>query len=100
MYFDSDDGLYVFEVSIGIRIGGRRACSPPILIQADDPDEAEEKVLEYLDDLGIEDRFWVEEMSAPFSLESYQNKLEEEEREPCPSLFDFDETEIQQLLDL
>lgn len=100
MDFDSDDGLYVFEVTIGLRIGGRRTCSAPCLIQADDADEAEEKALEYLDDLGIEERFWVEEMSRPFSIETYGQQLEEEEREPYPNLFDFDETEIQQLLDL
>ncbi|OIP92074.1 MAG: hypothetical protein AUK55_10035 [Syntrophobacteraceae bacterium CG2_30_61_12] len=98
MYFDSEEGIYVFEVRMGIRTGGRRTCSPPFLIQADDADEAEEKVLEYLDDMGIEGSYWVEEISSPFHLETYQQQLEDEEREPYPNLAELDETELQGFL--
>lgn len=100
MYFDSEEGFYVFEVRMGIRTGGRRTYSSPFLVQADDADEAEEKIMEYLDDMGIEGSYWVEEMSVPFHLEAYQQKLEDEEREPYPTLADMDETELQAFLDL
>lgn len=92
--FDEDAGLYVFEVVLGIRLNGSKGSSAPFLIQADDAEEAEEKVLEYFDDLDIDQKVWIEEMSEPFALEEYQQQIEEKNGKFFPVLDEMSEDEL------
>lgn len=98
MLFDPENGLYVFEVSIGFKANGEKQSSASCLIQADDLEEAEEKVMEYLDNLDLDQRFWIEEISDPYSIEEYQQQLEEDESEPFPLLDEMTEDEFVEFL--
>ncbi len=98
MLFNADDGLYVFEVVVGHRFNGITRFSSPILVQADDEEEAEEKVLDYLADIGIEGKYWVEEMSEPFTLKDYEGTLQDEGRVPYPLLENLSEEDFVELL--
>lgn len=86
MLLDPQEGLYVFEVALGFNIDGAKEYTTPYLVQADDPEEAEEKVLEYIDDLDFDQEIWIEEMSEPFDIEEYARHLEDGDAEPFPLL--------------
>jgi hypothetical protein len=98
MFFDPEDGLYIFEVIIGYRVNGKTEYTPSCLIQADDPDEAEEKVLAYLNNLEIDQDFWIEEISAPYDIEGYSQEVEENDQEIFPILDELTEEEFQDFL--
>ena len=100
MIFDAESGLYVFEVVLGFEVDGEVFTSPLCLIQADDADEAEEKVLEYLDNLVLDMDFWVEEMSEPRGLEHYQQELDDGDKKPFPVLDKLTEEELSEFIGL
>ena len=77
MFLDPDKGLYVFEVVLGYKVNEEPDFTIPYLIQADQPDEAEDKVWEFLDENGVAEEFWIEELSDPYLIEEYQQVLEE-----------------------
>jgi hypothetical protein len=78
MEFNREDGLYVFEVVLGYRVNGEEEFTMPYLIQANDPDEAEDKVMDCLENRGVSEEFWIEELSDPYSVEEYQHMREED----------------------
>ena len=45
-------------------------------MQANDAEEAEAKVQEYLEEHGVAEDFWIEDLSDPYSLIEYQHTLE------------------------
>jgi len=98
MILDPQEGLYVFEVTLGFKAEGEKRYTTPYLVQADDLDEAEEKVFEYLDDLDMDHEFWIEEMSEPSDIEEYAHHIEEGEAEASPMLDELTEEEFRDLL--
>lgn len=98
MLFDPEEGLYVFEVVVGYRSDGITRFSSPILVQADDEEEAEEKVLEYLSDMDLDGKFWIEELSEPFKIKEYEQRLKDEDITPYPLLSELTEEGFIELL--
>lgn len=98
MFLDPQEGLYVFEVALGFNTDGEKQYTTPYLVQADDLEEAEEKVLEYIDDLDFDQGIWIEELSDPFEIEEYAQRVEDAEAEPFPMLSDLTEEEFRDLL--
>ena len=98
MFLDPQEGLYVFEVALGFRADGEKQYTTPYLVQADDLEEAEEKVLEYVDDLDLDQDVWIEEISEPFEIEEYTQRLEDGDAEPFPMLGELTEEEFRDLL--
>lgn len=97
MFLDPQEGLYVFEVVLGFESEGEKQYLTPYLVQADDAEEAEEKVLEYLDDLDLDQEFWIEEMNEPADIEEYAQRIEEGDAEPFPMLNELTEEEFKDL---
>jgi hypothetical protein len=78
MLLDPINGLYVFEVVLGYQVDDDSESSTiPYLIQANDVDEAEERVQRFLDEYGLAEDFWIEELSDPYPLAEYQHSLDE-----------------------
>jgi hypothetical protein len=98
MDFDLEDGLYVFEIILGYMVGENENMTVPFLIKADDADEAEELVQEYLEVNQLADDFWVAEVSGPFEPEEYQKLVDEGERERWDSLEDYSEEDLLEIL--
>jgi hypothetical protein len=98
MSFDPEASLYVFEIVLIYAANGVKQYSPPCTIQADDPDEAEEKVLQYLDDLDVDHSFQIEEISEPYDTEEYQQQIEDNERRQFPVLDELTEDELKEYL--
>jgi cobalamin biosynthesis Mg chelatase CobN len=98
MLLDPQEGLYVFEVTLGFNAEGAKHYTTPYLIQADDLEEAEEKILELLDDLDLDQDLWIEEMSEPFEIEDYTQHIEEGDSEPFPMLSELTEEEFKDML--
>ena len=98
MSFDRDSDSMVFEFTLRFRAYGEVQYSTPLLILADETEEAEEKVLEYLESLDLGLDFQIVEMSDPCSTEEYQRRIEEEERQAPPMLEEFDEDEMREFL--
>lgn len=98
MLFDPEEGLYVFEVVVGYRSDGITRFSSPILVQADDEEEAEEKVLEYLSDMDLDGKFWIEELSEPFKIKEYEQRLKDEDITLYPILSELTEEGFIELL--
>jgi len=98
MFLDPQEGLYVFEVALGFNIDGEKQYTTPYLVQADDLEEAEEKVLECIDDLDFDQVIWIEEISEPFDIEEYTQHLEDGDAEPFPMLGELTEEEFRDLL--
>lgn len=98
MLFDPEEGLYVFEVILGYKINGKTEYTMPCLIQGDDIEEAEEKALGHLDNLDIEQDFWIEEISDPYDIEEYKQHMEENDQELFPILDELTEDEFQDFL--
>jgi hypothetical protein len=98
MDFDLEDGLYVFEIILGYMVGENENMNVPFLIKADDADEAEELVQEYLEVNQLADDFWVAEVSGPFEPEEYQKLVDEGERERWDSLEDYSEEDLLEIL--
>lgn len=100
MFFDPEAGSCVFEVILGFDVDGKTRLSGPCLIQADDPDEAEEKVMEILDDLDLEGEYWIEEMSEPYDIEEYRQHVEDKEKIRYPLLDEMTEDEMRDFMGL
>ena len=98
MILDPQEGLYVFEVTLGFNAEGEKQYMTPYLVQADDLEEAEEKILEYLDDLDMDQEFWIEEMSEPSDIEEYAQRIEDGDAEPFLMLNELTEEEFRDLL--
>ena len=49
MVFDLEEGLYIFEITLGYRVGESEYMTVPFILRADDANEAEEMVQEYLE---------------------------------------------------
>jgi len=98
MFLDPQEGLYVFEVTLGFSTEGEKQYTAPYLVQADDIEEAEEKVLGYLDGLDLEQAVWIEELSEPFDTEEYSQNIEDGEAEPFSFLEELTEEEFRELL--
>jgi hypothetical protein len=77
MLLDPVKGSYVFEVVLGYQIDDESEYTIPYLIQANDMDEAEERVQKFLDEYGLAQDFWIEELSDPCPLAEYQHGLDE-----------------------
>ncbi len=98
MVLDPQEGLYLFEVVIGFKIDREKEYSPPFLVQADDAEEAEEKVLEFLDDADLDQTFWIEELSDPFDIEEYIRHADDNDIKTYPLLLELTEEELKDLL--
>jgi len=96
--FDPEEGLYVFEIVLGYKANGKTEYTLSCLVQGDDPDEAEEKALAYLDNLELEQDFWIEEMSEPYDIEDYKQILEDNDQEALPILTELTEEEFEDFL--
>ncbi len=98
MDFDLDEGLYIFETTLGYQVGENDQMTVPFILKADDADEAEELVQEYLEVNQLADRFWVAEVSGPFDPDDYQNSVDEGERERWDRLEDYSEEDLLEIL--
>jgi hypothetical protein len=99
MYLDAAAGLYVFEVILGFRTNGKTHYSPLCLVQADDPDEAEDKIMEYLCSMDLDQDFWIDQISDPHTIQDYQQELKEDLRESLPLLDELNEEEWKDFLE-
>jgi hypothetical protein len=98
MTFDLDEGLYVFETTLGYIVGDTEQMTVPFILTADDAEEAEELVLEYLESLQLADRFWLVEIVGPFDSEEYHTQASEGEREQWDRLDDHSEEDFLEIL--
>jgi len=99
MGFDLDEGLYVFEITLGYRVGDTEQMTIPFVVQADDAEEAEAVVMEYLEDMHLGSKFWIAELSEPHDRDDYERLVEEGERERWNRLEDYSEEDLQEILD-
>ncbi len=98
MEFDLDEGLYIFEVTLGYKVGESDHVTVPFVVKADDATEAEELAEEYLEVIQLADTFWVVEISGPFDPDEYQSSVDEGERELWDSLEDYSEEDFLEIL--
>jgi hypothetical protein len=98
MYLDPAADLYVFEVILGFRANGKTHTSPPCVVQADDPEEAEDEIMEYLCNMDLDQDFLSDQMSDPFSIQDYPQKLKEDLRESLPLLDELNDEEWRDFL--
>ena len=98
MEFDLDEGLYIFEVTLGYQVGESDQVTVPFVLKADDADEAEELAEEYLELMQLADKFWVVEINGPFDPDEYQATVDEGERERWDSLEDYSEEDLLEIL--
>jgi hypothetical protein len=66
MVFDLEEGLYIFEITLGYHVGESEYMTVPFILRADDADEAEEMVQEYLEIHHLANSFWIVEISDTF----------------------------------
>jgi hypothetical protein len=98
MGFDLDEGLYVFEVTLGYKVGDSEHVTIPMVVQADDGEEVEDIVMEYLEEMHLGNRFWIAEISEPSDRDEYERMVEEGERERWDRLEDYSEEDFQEIL--
>jgi hypothetical protein len=98
MDFDLEEGLYVFEVTLAYRVGDAEQMTTPFVIQADDGEEAEETVIEYLEALHLGSKFWIVEVSGPYDPVEYQKLVDEGEQERWDRLEDYSEEDFHEVL--
>ena len=98
MNFDLDEGLYVFETTLGYAVGDSEQMTVPFIIMADDAEEAEELVLEYLETMQLAGRFWVAEIAGPYEPEEYYTLVNEGEKERWDRLEDYSEEDLLEIL--
>lgn len=98
MEFDLDEGLYVFEVTLGYQLGESDHVTVPFVLKADDLNEAEELTEEYLEVMQLAGEFWVAEITGPFDPDEYQASVDEGERERWDSLEDYSEEDFLEIL--
>ena len=66
MVFDLEEGLYIFEITLGYQVGDSEYMTVPFILRADDTNEAEEMVQDYLELNQLANSFWVVEISDTF----------------------------------
>ena len=49
MDFDLDEGLFIFEITLGYLVGDTEHMTVPFVLKADDVDEADELVQDFLE---------------------------------------------------
>ncbi len=98
MDFDLDDGLYIFEITLGYMVGESEHMTVPFVMKADDADEAEEIVQEYLEINQLAGDFWIADITGPFDPEEYQALVDEGERERWDRLEDCSEEDFLEIL--
>lgn len=100
MLFRPENGFYVFEVVLSFECDEDVQQNFSCLIQADDPEEAEEKVQMYLDDLDLDCEYRIEEISDPFAIDEYREQLEYDGRPEYPVLEELSEEDLRDHLGL
>jgi predicted aconitase len=98
MMLDPESGRYVFEVVLGYEVGHDVDFTIPYLVQADGASEAEQKVVGYLEDNGMADTFWIEEMSDAYDVLEYQEGLEDNGDEAHILLEELTEEDYREIL--
>lgn len=98
MDFDLDDGLYIFEITLGYMVGESEHMTVPFVMKADDADEAEEIVQEYLEINQLAGDFWIADITGPFDPEEYQALVDEGEKERWDRLEDYSEEDFLEIL--
>jgi len=98
MDFDLEDGLYIFEITLGYMVAEEEHMTVPLLIKADDNDDAEEVVQEYLEVNNLAGDFWIADITGPFDPEEYQKEVEEGERERWDRMEDYSEEDFLEFL--
>ena len=99
MILASENGHYVFEVVLGYQVSEERHFTIPYLVQADDLDEAEERVRNCLEEHGVGDAFWIEELSDPYEIREYMESLEDNGDEAHILLSDLTDDDFQEILE-
>ncbi|MDH3555776.1 MAG: hypothetical protein ACERKR_05020 [Deltaproteobacteria bacterium] len=98
MVFDLEEGLYIFEITLGYRVGESEYMTVPFILRADDANEAEEMVQEYLEINQLANSFWIVEISDPFDPEEYQTHVDEGEKERWDQLEDYSAEDFLEIL--
>jgi len=98
MDFDLEDGLYIFEITLGYMVGEGEYMTVPLIIKADDNNDAEEVVQEYLEVNNLAGDFWIAEITGPFDPEEYQKEVDEGERERWDRMEDYSEEDFLEFL--
>lgn len=98
MDFDLYEGLYIFEITLGYQVGDEEHMTVPFILRADDSDDAEELVHEYLEINQLAGKFWIAEITEPFDPEEYQTHVDEGERERWDRLEDYSEEDFLEIL--
>ena len=98
MEFDLDEGLFIFEVTLGYKVGESDHMTVPFILRADDTHDAEELVEEYLEVMHLASRFWITDISGPFDPDKYQTSVDEGERERWDRLEDHSEEDLIEIL--
>jgi hypothetical protein len=70
----------------------------PFVLKADDADDAEEIVQDFLEMNQLANSFWLVESTGPFEPEEYQKQVEEAERERWDRLEDHSEEDFLEIL--
>jgi hypothetical protein len=99
MGYDLDEALYVFEITLGYKMGDSEHVTIPVVVQADDREEAEDLVMEYLEEMHLGNRFWIAEISEPYDRDEYERMLEDGERDRWDRLEDYSEEDLQEILE-
>lgn len=98
MDLDLDEGLFIFEVTLGYHVGEIEHMTVPFVLKADDADDAEEIIQDFLEINQLATLFWPVEISGPFEPEEYQNQVDEAERERWDLLEDHSEEDFLEIL--
>lgn len=95
---DLDDGLYIFEITLAYMVGESEHMTVPLIMKADDGDEAEELVEEYLELHHLAGNFWIADITGPFDPEEYQTLVDEGERERWERFEDYSKEDFLEIL--
>ena len=98
MVFDLEEGLYIFEITLGYQVDDSEYMTVPFILRADDTDEAEEMVQDYLELNQLANSFWIVEISDTFDHEAYQTHVDEGERESWDRLEDHSAEDFLEIL--
>ncbi|MBW2720726.1 MAG: hypothetical protein JRC67_00615 [Deltaproteobacteria bacterium] len=98
MVFDLEEGLYIFEITLGYQVGESEYMTVPFILRADDADEAEEMVQEYLEINQLANSFWIVEISGTFDPEEYQTLVDEGEKERWDQLENYSAEDFLEIL--
>jgi hypothetical protein len=98
MDLDFDEGLYIFEITLGYQVGDSDHLTVPFTLKADDPDEAEEFVQEYLEIIQLSSKFWIAEILGPYDPEEYETLVDQGEKERWDRLEDHSEEDLLEIL--